>query len=365
MKKWMQKLIAQFDMDWSHKEDGTAPQISEDRATLLFFIDMYSKHLIEFDAQPVRKVRETMDGFSKELLAADDAELEKVLFRIRQYFASYRIEESAYVHKTFEDFRGIIWAFVDQLAEDFGDEKKEDRDLRSGLENLKEAVEANSIDSLKSQARVFINNYVEYQSRKDTRRSRRMETIKKNLDTVKKQLTDVSATVNQDHLTKAMNRKAFDEHMKQLRALSEISKKPASMIAIDIDHFKKINDTYGHAVGDVVLVECVKTLRNLFNHETDFVARIGGEEFVVVMSETSIHEAVKRAEQCLAKIRKDALVINEHTIRFTVSMGIAQWQADEEPSDWLKRADKALYDSKGNGRDRYTIAGLAAVKTAV
>lgn len=361
----MQKLIAQFDMDWSEKSGGSAPQISEDRATILFFIDNYSKHLIEFDSQPVRKVRETLDGFSKELLAADDVELEKVLFRIRQFFASYRIEESAYVQKTFEDFRGIIWGFVDQLAEDFGDEKKEDRDLRLGLENLKEAVEANSIDSLKAQAREFINSYVEYQSRKDSRRSRRMENVKKNLDTVKKQLTDVSASVNVDHLTKAMNRKAFDEHMKQLRGLIEISKKPASMIAIDIDHFKKINDSYGHAVGDVVLVECVKMLQSQFNRDTDFVARIGGEEFVVVMSETSVHEAVKRAELCLAKIRKDALVINEHTLRFTVSMGIAQWLTDESPSDWLKRADKALYDSKSAGRDRFTIAGLAAVKTAV
>lgn len=361
----MQKLIAQFDMDWTEKADGRAPQISEDRATLLFFIDTFSKHLIEIDSQPVRKTREVLDGFSKELLAAEGAELEKVLFRIRQFFASYRIEESAYVHKTFEDFRGIIWAFVDQLAEDFGDEKKEDRELRSGLENLKEAVEANSIDMLKSQARQFINNYVEYQSRKDSRRAKRMESIKKNLDTVKKQLTDVSATVNVDHLTKAMNRKAFDEHVKKLLTMTAISKKPVTLIAVDIDHFKKVNDTYGHDVGDLVLIECVKMLQSQFGRDTDFVARLGGEEFVVVLNETSVHDAVRRAEQCLAQIRKEALVINENTLRFTVSMGVAQWNADEPPADWLKRADQALYASKTGGRDRVTIAGLSAVKAAV
>lgn len=366
MKKWMQKLISQFDMDWAQKagEPG-GPQISEDRATLLFFIDTFSKHLVEIEGQPVRKVREALDGFSKELLAADDAEAEKVLFRIRQFFGSYRIEEYAYLQKTFDDFRGIIWAFVDQLAEDFGDEKKEDRELKNGLEGLKEAVEANSIDTLKTQARAFINNYVEYQGRKDSRRTKRMESIKKNLDTVKKQLTDVSASANIDHLTKAYNRKAFDEHTKQLVQLAGLSAKPTSLIAIDIDYFKKVNDTYGHAVGDVVLQECVNILRSHFNRETDFVARIGGEEFVIVMAETSIHEAAKRAEGIMAKIRKEALLINEHTLRFTVSMGIAQWNNDEAPAEWLKRADKALYDSKQSGRDRYTIAGLSAVKEAV
>lgn len=362
----MQKLILQFDMDWSEKSGETGGlQISEDRATLLFFLDTISKHLVELDGHPVRKVREALDGFSKELLAADEAEAEKVLFRVRQFFGTYRIEEYSYVQKTFDDFRGIIWAFVDQLAEDFGDEKKEDRDLKNGLEGLKEAVEANSIDELKNQARDFISSYVEYQGRKDSRRTKRMESIKKNLDTVKKQLTDVSASANIDHLTKAFNRKAFDEHTKQLTTLNELSKKPSTIIAIDIDHFKKVNDTYGHAVGDFVLQECVNILRSHFNRETDFVARIGGEEFVIVMAETNIHDASKRAETALLKIRKEALLINEHTLRFTVSMGVAQQLSGEAPSDWLKRADKALYESKQNGRDRYTIAGLSAVKEAV
>jgi diguanylate cyclase (GGDEF)-like protein len=109
----------------------------------------------------------------------------------------------------------------------------------------------------------------------------------------------------------------------------------------------------------------VNILRSHFNRETDFVARIGGEEFVIVMAETNIHDASKRAETALLKIRKEALLINEHTLRFTVSMGVAQQLSGEAPSDWLKRADKALYESKQNGRDRYTIAGLSAVKEAV
>lgn len=360
----MQKLISQLDLEWPH-QGSDHPPISDDRATLLFLLDTYSKHILDVENHPVRRVREALDGFARELVVASDEEAEKILFRLRQFLASYRIDEYSYVQKTFEDFRTIIWEFVDQLAEDFGDEKKEDRALKSHLENLKEAVEANSIDSLKSQARSFINTYVEYQSRKDSRRTKRMDNIKKNLHTVKKQLSDANHTVNVDHLTKAFNRKAFDERIKQLKNLAEIDKKPMSLIALDIDHFKKINDSYGHAIGDAVLQECVKMLQSIFSGDHDFVARIGGEEFVVLLAESSLHEAVKRAEEALLKIRREALIIDQFTIKFTVSMGVAQLLQNETTEEWLKRGDKALYDSKQTGRNKITIAGLSAVKEAI
>lgn len=360
MKKWMQKLISQFDLEWS---EGSP--LSEDRATLLFLLDTYGKHLIETDSQPLRKVRENLDNFAKELLAAEDGELEKTLTRLRQYFASHRIEEYAYVQKSFDDFRGILWAFIDQMAEDFSDEKKADRELKNHLDSLREAVEANSIDSLKSQARQFIQNYNEYHNRKDTRRSKRMESIKKNLDLVKKQLTDAHHSAQTDHLTKAFNRQAFDAHIKQQKNLSEISKKPCCLLALDIDHFKKVNDTYGHAIGDFVLQECVKILQASFQLETDFVARTGGEEFMVILSEASLHEAVKRAEQVRQHIQNEAFVQDSHTIRFTISMGLAQLVPGEDVSTWIKRADQALYTSKRTGRNKLTLADLSLVKTDV
>lgn len=362
----MHKLVSQFDLDWSKGgTDQDSLQISEDRATLLYLVDTYSKHLLEIEGQPVRRIREQLDTFSKELLTANEVDAEKVLFRLRQFFGTYRIEEYSYVQKTMDDFRGIIWDFVDQLAEDFGDEKKEDRNLKSNLEHLKEAVEANSIDSLKSQAREFINNYVDYQSKKDSRRSKRMDSIKKNLDVVKKQLTDVSSSANLDHLTQAFNRKAFDEQIKKTKSLAELSKKPVTMVVLDIDHFKKVNDTYGHPIGDFVLQECVKMLKRLYPRENEFVARIGGEEFAVLMSETTLAEAAKRSELALQQVRAEAFVQDGHTIRFTISMGLAQLSPNETSENWLKRADAALYESKQTGRNKLTLSGLSAVKEDV
>lgn len=359
MKKWMQKLVSQFD------PEASTPHMSEDRATILYMIDTINRHLIEIDSSPVRKVREILDDFTKELLNCPPEKTERTLFRFRQYFASYRIEEYSYIQKTFDDFRGIIWDFVDQLAQDFSDERKEDQTMKESMEELKEAVEANSIDSLKSQARLFIDNYIEIQSKKEKRRTQRVDHIKKNLDAVKQKLHEANESINFDHLTKAHNRRSFDETIKKQRNLFEISKKPVSLLMLDIDHFKKINDNYGHDIGDFVLQECVKALKEVFHKSLDFVARIGGEEFAILLPETSIGPAKTRAEEALKKIRESAFVQNNHTVRFTISMGLAQLQANETVEQWMKRADAALYESKNNGRNKLTVSGLNSVKEEV
>ena len=366
MKKWVEKLIENFDFEWSdstpaRKEGFT---MSEDRATLLFLIDTYNKHLIEIDGHPVRKTRETLDEFAKELLNPEEKDFERILFRFRQFFSAYRVDETSYFHKTFEDFRTIIWDFVDQLAEDMGQEKKDDSDIQASLFELKEAVEANSIEVLKNQSRKFIDCYMEKQFRKDKRRSSRMRSIRKNLAAAKKQLGEANNSLRIDHLTKALNRKTFDQYVEQYSKLSQASDQPVCLILIDIDHFKKINDNYGHPVGDFALVELVKTLKSMFTREVDVLARMGGEEFALLLPEYDGDQAMKRAEEIVQRLRKEVWVHEGRELRFTVSLGVAQLGAKESTHDWIKRADMALYHSKNSGRNRATLAPTALNQVA-
>lgn len=361
MKQWVQKLIEQLDYGFGASDDNsdskskTKFEITEDRATLLYVIDLYNKHLFEIDTHPVRKVRAILDEFSKELVNPE-ADIEKVLFRLRQFFSHYRVDEYTYVRKTFEDFKGIIWDFVDQLAEDVRTEQNDDQEIASSLDDLKDAVQADSIEILRAKSREFIDNYVEKQSRKDVRREKRIRGIKKNLDVVKKKLDEAYKTARQDHLTGAWNRKSFDEAMKEQLQFFSMSGGNVSMLLLDIDHFKKINDGFGHDVGDFALKECVRMLHEAFSREHDFVARIGGEEFAVILPEHTVEQAVKRAEDAMAKIRKEVWLVQDKELRFTISLGIAQLQRDETAEQWLKRADQALYQSKNSGRNRYTLA---------
>lgn len=369
MKQWVKKLLDQLDMDWKTNSKGSegseAPiQMDEDRATLLYILDIYNKHLVEIDKHPVRKVRKALDTFSKNLINPE-IPTEKVLFELRQFFSSYRIDEYTYVQNTFDDFKRIIWDFADQLGEDIEFEQSKDAEASVSLEQLREAVEANSIEALRSRSREFIDFYIKYQSQKNERRTKKMTSIRKNLSTVKKQLIEANQSMRVDHLTSAYNRRSFDEQMHNHHRLFQVSKAPTNLLIMDIDFFKKVNDNYGHDVGDFVLKECVRMLREVFAREQDFIARVGGEEFAILAPDYEVEAIMQKAEQALQRVRREVFVHSGHEIRFTISIGVAPLHENENAEQWLKRADSALYYSKNNGRNCATLAApMSRIKAA-
>jgi len=359
MKKWIQKFIDQLEgqSETAAKSPSPSqPEISDELGTLLFVLDVMSKHVIETESQPARRVRETLDGLAKEILRARPAELENILFRVRQSLSSQRVEESTFVQKSFDELRKIIWELVENLSHEFASEKKEESVLDHSLAQLREAVEANSMAALKTHSREFIQNYIQVQSSKQNRRVKRAEHIKRNLNQVKKQLAEANTDLRTDHLTQACNRKTFDEARRQHWSVFQITKQNMTLVLLDVDFFKKINDTYGHGVGDVVLVELVKMMKAVFNREADTIARIGGEEFCVLLPDLSVQAAQKKTEEFLARVRGETIVDKDLRVKFTVSAGVATLLENENPDQWLKRADAALYASKTSGRDRCTLA---------
>jgi diguanylate cyclase (GGDEF)-like protein len=365
MKSWVKKIADQFDLGIKGKQGhtgsenptaGEATDMNEERATILYLLDIYSKNLFDFEHHPVRKTREIFDEFSKSLLNPDYPDGEKLLFRIRQFFAAYRVDEYSYHQKSAEEFKSIIWDFADQLGEDIQVEQAKETEIKAHLSELREAVESNAMEKLRHKSREFIDTYVQYQTQKDERRNRRLGTMSKSLSTMKKQLAEAQTNLNLDHMTQAYNRKSFEEQAQRYQQLCALSKGNVSILMFDIDHFKKVNDTYGHDIGDHVIKECVRFLKESFQRDQDFVARLGGEEFAVILPDFDVQSAAKKAETCLQRIRKETLVHKDLQIKFTVSCGIAQLLEGETLQSWMKRADMALYQSKNSGRDRYTVA---------
>jgi len=365
MKQWVIKLLQQLDMsfsDSSFKVDSAPtkkmPIINEDKATLIYLMDLYNKHLFEVEKHSIRKVRDKLDHMAKQLVATegDPAQAEKVLSEVRQFFSSYRIDECSYVQNSFDDFKRIVWDLAEQFSDEFQTDSQKDKNLNEHLQGLKEAVESNSLETLRVKSREFINKYIEHQQVKNDRRQKRISNVKKNLDTVKKQLLEANSSLNVDHLTSAFNRKCFDEQIKKYVQLNNLNTADVTLIILDIDYFKKINDTYGHDIGDFILVECVRIMKSIFYHEGEIVSRIGGEEFAVILPQHSLDDAMARADELQRRIRSEAFVQGNLKIRFTVSMGIAQLFEKESASDWVKRADTALYQSKNSGRNQYTVS---------
>jgi two-component system, cell cycle response regulator len=156
-----------------------------------------------------------------------------------------------------------------------------------------------------------------------------------------------------DPLTGLNNRRYFETHFATLVEHASNRGRPLSVMILDIDHFKSVNDTHGHDSGDKVLKCFAERIRRVIRH-ADLLCRLGGEEFVVIMPDTPLDIAQKIAERVRAAVEKDRFPTVEegHTIVVTVSIGLAERGGDCGPEGIFRRADRALYRSKSSGRNR-------------
>lgn len=159
-----------------------------------------------------------------------------------------------------------------------------------------------------------------------------------------------------DPLTGLFNRRAFMERASDELLRARRYGSPLALAMIDIDYFKDVNDRWGHAIGDQVLMAFADTLKNSMR-AVDVVARIGGEEFVLLMTETTIEEAMRAAERIRTDIEASSLQVAETRLHWTASFGVTILHGDDySVSAALIRADRALYRAKENGRNRIECA---------
>ena len=143
------------------------------------------------------------------------------------------------------------------------------------------------------------------------------------------------------------NRFFFKRRIEEEMSWSERYREPLSIMMLDLDFFKRINDTWGHPVGDGVLKELAQLLRGLIR-KSDLLVRLGGEEFIIVMPQTNSSEAVGAAEKIRAYLAKYRFAL---VGRITVSIGVAEHRALESFDSWYQRVDSAMYEAKKSGRN--------------
>jgi len=160
-----------------------------------------------------------------------------------------------------------------------------------------------------------------------------------------------------DYLTGICNRRAIEDLASRSIAAARRHGMPMALMIIDVDHFKNINDEFGHQAGDVALVETVKRIRDSLRSE-DLVGRLGGEEFVAVMPNTDASSALAAAERMRASFSDAPMHLGERELLITVSIGVAVLDAqDAVYSQLLRRADRAMYGAKAAGRNKVMLDG--------
>jgi len=170
------------------------------------------------------------------------------------------------------------------------------------------------------------------------------------IDSIQKELKILAST---DPMTKLYNRRYFTDISTNIFQIAKREQESLSIIMLDIDKFKNINDTFGHRTGDSVLIKLSKLLQKALR-TSDVICRYGGEEFVVLLPQTDLDGSAVVAEEIRKKVEQTVLKIEKNSIKFTISLGVSEVNFEKEHSieQTLNRADDAMYASKNSGRNR-------------
>ena len=180
---------------------------------------------------------------------------------------------------------------------------------------------------------------------------KRIRELQERISDLEGELAIVKAESKEDFLTKTATKRALMEELNRIDEAYKRYDSDYSICFFDIDHFKKINDTYGHEAGDVIIASVGKMLRK-YSRKIDFVGRYGGEEFVILLPQTSLVDSVNFANKIREIIASSKFMYKDERIDVNVSCGVAVRSANINSSATLESADKMLYAAKQNGRNQ-------------
>lgn len=169
------------------------------------------------------------------------------------------------------------------------------------------------------------------------------------------QLAELSELAHEDQLTGSLNRRGLDEVLEREMARAERTRSPLCVALVDLDDFKKLNDTHGHLAGDGALIHLVRVVKNTLR-TMDVLARFGGEEFMIVLPNTSLDDAMQTVTRVQRELTKQIFMHDNQRLLITFSAGVALYQAGEEQSALIGRADAATYKAKRAGKNRVVVA---------
>ena len=234
---------------------------------------------------------------------------------------------------------------------------KEDFDSSPGmitdnLKNLKKAVFGKIENINKGIDQKREQDMLNLKSQETTleQMSSRINGIKKEAEEIKKKAEEIELQSLRDQLTGLYNRKAYDQKVVETLANLRRYDVPASLMFCDIDFFKKINDSFGHKVGDLALKKLASLLKEKLRIN-DFIARYGGEEFAVILPHTSLNDARKAGDGARSYIDNAKFSYKSRSIPLKISVGISTFRKDDTVDSVLERADNAMYLAKNSGRN--------------
>ncbi|MEO6772369.1 MAG: GGDEF domain-containing protein [Kofleriaceae bacterium] len=329
----------------------TRVQVLEDAA--LGMLDCVTALVLDLDEIGAPALRETLTALRGRLSGGDDSA------RVAEHLAGARAEalefaeaERDHLARRDAELHRIIQVLTDGLTGITRGAAAYHKQILDSGTRFEAATRLSDLQRVRAAITTEVQSLrtaVEHRQRTD---SRVTDALRAEIETLRVKVEHATHAARVDALTGAANRGAFDDELARRCTLAASNGEPFALLLADIDHFKVINDTHGHPVGDRVLQSLVTFLRDRVRRD-DTIARWGGEEFAVLLPKASARAAFAKAKALVGELETtDWTIDHAKKLRFTISIGVVGWQKDDAPTALIERADKALYAAKHGGRNR-------------
>ena len=320
---------------------------------LLVFIKDFSLDLKEINSE---EFKTKIDDLAEKLLSDERIKkLQSGFEKSKKNIVAYIKKQKEYLKDREDEFKEIIDLLTKAMAVADHDNQVYNEKIYRQSEKLEKLTLLDDIRKIKNELIVQVENIRKTVRQKDLHDSEKLEKLSQKVNSLHVELEKAKEESIRDGLTGIYNRKAFDRYIHKLVERNTVTRAPFSMLILDIDDFKKINDVFGHQTGDRVLMALAHKCRE-FIRSDDFLARYGGEEFVVILPGASLRNAVKKGRLICKEIAKARYAIEEKkqdtVISITVSIGASVLKKGDTVEALIERADEALYAAKQAGKNR-------------
>jgi diguanylate cyclase (GGDEF)-like protein len=271
--------------------------------------------------------------------------------KVRGFFTDRRKHEKEFVSNALENYRGVVNDLVSGLKRIGQRDKDTEASIRSGLGSVETIVDVGSLPEIKAALSKTIEeiDHTFAQQKKDY--EAQINELNEKMSNLRQDLVATLEQMKRDPLTEVYNRAGFDSAIQYSVNMRFIANQPGTLVMIDVDYFKEINDRYGHSAGDDVLRAIATCLQRSFIRKSDLVCRFGGDEFSVILNDTTGEKSALLVERFAELVREVDVPYAPKDVRVTCSIGYTEISETDDVQSLLERADKALYQAKHDGRN--------------
>jgi diguanylate cyclase len=276
--------------------------------------------------------------------------------RLRRFYVDRRREEKTFVTERLQGYRGVVDDLVNGLRQISHRDRETETSVKQSLDAIENAMAGGALPEIRAALTGTIEAISSTFAEQKKLYEEKINELNERMSHLRQDLVAVREEMKRDPLTEVYNRRAFDTAITQSLNMRFILSQPFTLVMIDLDRFKEINDNYGHAAGDVVLRSVGDALARTFTRKNDLIARYGGDEFAVILSDASPENCTALIGRFMDYVAAITVPNAPNDVHPGCCVGFTDLAADDTVEKALGRADRALYEAKASGSNSFRFA---------